>query len=146
MGCTSREEADGICLLPPESGLMGGSFDLSAFSDQALTLAALACFAKDPVTITGIGHIRYQECDRIHAITANLSQMGIRCEEDEDGTVTIFPGTPQGCHIQTFEDHRVAMAFSLPGLVTEGIVIEDPGCCRKTFENYFEVLEEHVCQ
>jgi 3-phosphoshikimate 1-carboxyvinyltransferase len=146
MGCTSREENDGICLLPPQDGLRGGRFDLSAFSDQALTLAALACFAKEPVTITGIGHIRYQECDRIHAITVNLAAMGIRCEEAEEGEVTIYPGKPQNCQIQTFEDHRVAMAFSLPGLVTEGIVIENPGCCRKTFENYFEILEERICR
>jgi 3-phosphoshikimate 1-carboxyvinyltransferase len=146
MGCMSREEEDGIRLLPPQDGLSGGCFDLSSFSDQALTLAALACFAKEPVTITGIGHIRYQECDRIHAIKANLSAMGIRCEETGDGMLTIHPGKPHGCTIATFEDHRVAMAFSLPGLVTEGIVIENPGCCRKTFENYFEVLEQQVCR
>jgi 3-phosphoshikimate 1-carboxyvinyltransferase len=146
MGCEGRAEEDGIRLLPPQNGIGGGTFDLSAFSDQALTLAALACFAKEPVTITGIGHIRYQECDRIHAIETNLSAMGIRCEETGEGALTIYPGKPHGCTIQTFEDHRVAMAFSLPGLVTEGIVIADPGCCRKTFEDYFAVLEERVCR
>jgi 3-phosphoshikimate 1-carboxyvinyltransferase len=146
MGCVCCEEEDGIRLLPPQDGLSGGCFDLSAFSDQALTLAALACFAKEPVTITGIAHIRYQECDRIHAIETNLSAMGIRCEETGEGSLTIHPGKPHGCRIATFEDHRVAMAFSLPGLVTEGIVIENPGCCRKTFEDYFEVLEERVCR
>jgi 3-phosphoshikimate 1-carboxyvinyltransferase len=76
----------------------------------------------------------------------NLAAMGIRCEEAEESEVTIYPGKPQRCQIQTFEDHRVAMAFSLPGLVTEGIVIENPGCCRKTFENYFEILEERICR
>jgi 3-phosphoshikimate 1-carboxyvinyltransferase len=146
MGCESREEEDGICLLPSINRPRGGAFDLSAFSDQALTLAAIACFAREPVTITGIGHIRYQECDRIHAITSNLEAMGIRCEVREEGTLVIHPGKPHGCRIQTYEDHRVAMAFSLPGLVTEGIVIENPACCRKTFENYFEILEEQICR
>jgi 3-phosphoshikimate 1-carboxyvinyltransferase len=146
MGCEVCEEEDGIRLLPPQDGMGGGTFDLSAFSDQALTLAAIACFAKDPVTISGIGHIRYQECDRIHAIMSNLEEIGICCEEPEEGTLVIHPGTPHGSRIRTFEDHRVAMAFSLPGLVTDGIIIENPACCRKTFENYFEVLEEYVCR
>ena len=145
MGCRTKEEPDGILLLPPEEGaLSGGTFDLSAFSDQALTLAAIAGFAKEPVTIMGIGHIRYQECDRLKAILTNLSHMGISCESREEGTVVIHPGKPHGCLIETFEDHRVAMSFAIPGLVTDGIVIENPLCCRKTFENYFEVLEEKL--
>lgn len=145
MGCGSVELEDGITIYPPQEGLCGGTFDLSAFSDQALTLAAISCFAKSPVTIEGIGHIRYQECDRLHAIVTNLTDMGIRCEEPEEGTIRIYPGQPKPCEIETFEDHRVAMAFAIPGLVTDGIVILDPGCCRKTFETYFEVLEEAVC-
>ena len=145
MGCGSVELEDGIRIYPPQEGLCGGTFDLSAFSDQALTLAAISCFAKSPVTIEGIGHIRYQECDRLHAIMTNLTNMGIRCEEPEEGTIRIYPGQPKPCEIETFEDHRVAMAFAIPGLVTDGIVILDPGCCRKTFETYFEVLEEAVC-
>jgi len=134
----------GFRLLPPETSLKGGCFDLSAFSDQALTLAAISCFAEEPVTITGISHIRYQECDRIYAIVSNLKRMGIRCEETTEGSLTIYPGTPHGCEVETFEDHRVAMSFALPGLVTGGIVIKNPGCCRKTFENYFDVLESCV--
>ena len=145
MGCGSVELEDGITIYPPEEGLCGGTFDLSSFSDQALTLAAISCFAKSPVTIEGIGHIRYQECDRLHAIMTNLTNMGIRCEEPEEGTIRIYPGQPKPCEIETFEDHRVAMAFAIPGLVTDGIVIKDPGCCRKTFETYFEVLEDAVC-
>lgn len=143
MGCRIREDADGICVFPPQKALSGGSWDLSGFSDQALTLAALAPFADSPVTINGIGHIRMQECDRIHAIAENLSAMGIRCEEQAD-SVTIYPGIPKAARIKTYDDHRVAMAFAIDGLVTEGIRIENPSCCKKTFENYFEVLEEQV--
>ncbi len=145
MGCGSVELEEGITICPPEEGLCGGTFDLSSFSDQALTLAAISCFAKSPVTIEGIGHIRYQECDRLHAIVTNLTNMGIKCEEPEEGTIRIYPGQPKPCEIETFEDHRVAMAFAIPGLVTDGIVIKDPGCCRKTFETYFDVLEDVVC-
>ena len=145
MGCKSVEEKDGIRLYPPEEKMRGGTFDLSAFSDQALTLAAISCFADAPVTITGIGHIRYQECDRLHAIVSNLTSLGIVCEEIDEGTIGIHPGKPKACEIETFEDHRVAMAFAIPGLVTAGVVIRNPGCCRKTFEHYFDVLEAAVC-
>jgi 3-phosphoshikimate 1-carboxyvinyltransferase len=141
MGCSLTDEPDGVLVLPPADGVIkGGTWNLSGFSDQALTLAAIAPFADSPVTIANVGHIRMQECDRIHAIQKNLSAMGISCTE-QDGTITIEPGTPHGASIETYDDHRVAMAFSIPGLVTEGIEIQNPSCCRKTFERYFEVLE-----
>ena len=143
MGCHLCQEEDGIMVAPPKDGLKGGTFDLSTFSDQALTLATIAPFAKEIVEIRNIGHIRYQECDRIHAIIKNLTSMGIKVEELEDG-VKIYPGTPKGCEIETFEDHRVAMSFTLPGLVTGNMMILDPSCTRKTFENYFDVLENSV--
>ncbi|MCM1105829.1 MAG: 3-phosphoshikimate 1-carboxyvinyltransferase [Blautia sp.] len=147
MGCISRETDGGILMEPPPGGrLQGGSFDFSAFSDQALTLAAIACFADAPVTMRGIGHIRYQECDRIQAMLVNLRALGIRVKEQKEGEVVIWPGEPHGCRILTFEDHRVAMSFTIPGLVTPGVVIENPMCCKKTFETYFDVLEEMVCK
>lgn len=144
MGC-KIEMVDGeITVFPPENGdLKGGSWDLSTFSDQALTLAALAPFADGEVQIQNVSHIRLQECDRIHAIQKNLAALGISASE-LDGTITIATGDIHGGRIETFEDHRVAMAFSLPGLVVDGVEIENPMCCRKTFENYFEVLEEGV--
>lgn len=147
MGCVREETPEGIAILPPPDGkLRGGSFDLSSFSDQALTLAAIACFADSAVTIRGIGHIRYQECDRLQAICKNLEAMGIAAEQQAEDRIVIRPGTPRACRIETYDDHRVAMAFAIPGLVASGIVIENPMCCKKTFENYFEVLEERVCR
>lgn len=143
MGCEIQEQNNGnIVAAGPEVGKLKGGFsvDMSAFSDQALTLAAIAPFADAPVTITGIGHIRFQECDRIHAIVKNLTTLGIRVEEKEDG-VTIYPGMPKAGEIETFDDHRVAMAFSLTGLRANGIIIQNPSCCKKTFAEYFDVLE-----
>lgn len=141
MGCILEETAEGIALTGPGDGnLKGITADMSACSDQAITLAAIAPYANSPVTITGIGHIRHQESDRIAAITENLTAMGIRCEEGES-FVKIYPGTPCPATIKTHDDHRIAMGFSITGLLADGIVIEDPACCRKTFEDYFEVLE-----
>ena len=65
--------------------------------------------------------------------------MGISCEERPD-SITIRPGAPAPARIETYDDHRMAMGFSLAGLRAKGIVIDNPGCCRKTFEEYFEVL------
>ena len=139
MGCSLTEEADGICLTGPVNGLKGLEVNMNDFSDQALTLAAIAPYASSPVKITQVGHIRGQECDRLHAIVTNLKNAGIICEEGDDW-VCIHPGKPQACQIETFDDHRVAMAFAVMGLGAEGIEILNPGCCKKTFENYFDVL------
>lgn len=141
MGCTVTEEPEGIAVIGPADGrLKGITVDMNDFSDQALTLAAIAPFADSKVEIKNIAHIRQQESDRIHAITAELSKLGIRCEEKPDG-VTIYPGMPTAGMVETYEDHRVAMAFSLLGLRADGIQILNPGC-GKTFENYFELLDE----
>lgn len=141
MGCTVCESAQGITVCGPVDGrLKGITVDMNDFSDQALTLAAIAPFAESAVRIENIGHIRGQECDRIHAIATELNRLSVRCEEETEA-VTIYPGTPKGAVIETYEDHRVAMAFSLIGLRTEGVWIDNPGCCGKTFENYFEILD-----
>ena len=140
MGCSLTEETDGIRLTGPADGLKGLEVNMNDFSDQALTLAAIAPYASSPVKITHVGHIRGQECDRLHAIVTNLTNAGITCEEGEDW-VCIHPGKPQACQIETFDDHRVAMAFAVMGLGAEGIEILNPGCCKKTFENYFDVMD-----
>ena len=121
----------------------GVSANLGSFSDQTMTLAAIAPFASSKTTITGISHIKYQECDRFHAIINELTRVGISCREIADGDgLEIIPGIPQPAEIETYDDHRMAMAFSLLGLRVDGIIIKNAECCRKTFETYFKVLEQ----
>ncbi len=146
MGCIVKEDIDGLVVYPPEQrDFHGVDIDMSGFSDQAITIAAMAPFADAPTTIRGIGHIRFQECDRMSAIITELGKMGIRCEGDESA-ITIYPGCPRPSLVETYDDHRVAMGFSLIGLRAQDIVINNPGCCKKTFENYFECLEECILQ
>lgn len=141
MGCRIEETEAGIRVTGPECGrLKGICVQMNDFSDQALTLAAIAPFADSDVRMEGIGHIRLQECDRLHAMATELQRLGITCEEEADA-ITIHPGRPKPAVIETYDDHRVAMAFSLVGLRTEGIEISNPQCCKKTFETYFEVLD-----
>lgn len=159
MGCSVKEDADGLVVYPPlfredasgqnEPGMdasgkfSGVEVDMSRFSDQAITVAAMAPFADSPTTIRGIGHIRFQECDRMSAIMTELGKMGIRCEGTESA-ITIYPGSPKASLVETYDDHRMAMGFSLVGLRANGIEINNPACCRKTFENYFECLDACV--
>lgn len=146
MGCWLEETPQGIRLNPPINGILHGvDVNMSSCSDQAITLAALAPFADSPTTIRGIGHIRYQESNRIAAIVTELAKMNILCKETEHN-LTIYPGTPKPSLIETYEDHRMAMGFTLIGLRVNGMVIQNPFCCRKTFENYYQVLENTIAQ
>ncbi len=140
MGCSVCDSEQGIVVKGPKDGkLKGIDINMNDFSDQTMTLAAIAPFASEPVHISGIGHIRLQESDRIHGIVTELQRAGIRCEEEADA-VTVYPGSPHTAVIETYDDHRMAMAFSLLGLKAEGIVIDNPMCCKKTFEDYFIIL------
>lgn len=165
MGCQVEDTEVGITVTgPPEGHLKGIEVNMRECSDQAITLAAIAPFADSPVHITGILHIRAQESDRIASIADNLIDMGVYVEEEADG-VTIFPyGTRayrgieikdsieklNAAHkkrlVKTFDDHRVAMGFALTGLKMPGVAILNPMCCKKTFENYFEVFDRAVAQ
>lgn len=148
MGATLSEEKDGIMLQGAENGDYEGlEANLNSFSDQSLTLAAVAAFAKSPVKITGIAHIRLQESDRLLAIKTELERLGIKTKMGE-GEITIFPALMDSSEteIETYEDHRVAMAFALIGLRREGVVIKNPDCSAKTFKNYFKILERIVSE
>lgn len=142
LGCTVRETDCGIEVTGAENGkLQGITVDMKDFSDQTMTLAALAPFAESEIRIENIGHIRLQECDRLHATATELTRLGISCEEEETA-ITIHPGMPKAGIVQTYDDHRIAMSFALIGLKAEGIEIADPMCCKKTFEEYFDILDQ----
>lgn len=144
MGCTLSSGERGVIVTGPEGGkLKGVSVDMHSFSDQALTLAAIAPYADSRVSILNVGHIRGQECDRIAAIQNNLSSLGIECEVI-DGDIHITPGNVMPAALETYGDHRVAMSFAVTGLRTEGISILDPKCTKKTFAEYFDVMDKFI--
>ena len=139
MGCTVTDTDYGVAVSGPKL-LKGIEVNMSDFSDQALTLAAIAPFTDTGVTIRGIGHIRNQESDRIQAMYNELTKMGITCTQYDDG-ISIMPGVVKPCLVDTYNDHRVAMAFSLCGLKAPGMRIDNPECCSKTFTEYFDILD-----
>jgi 3-phosphoshikimate 1-carboxyvinyltransferase len=114
--------------------------DLADLADMAMTVAVLAAFADGPSTIRGVGFIRGHETDRIAAVVSELARCGIRADATDDGWV-VHPGEPHAATVETYDDHRMAMAFALVGLRVPGIGIADPGCVGKTFPGFWSVLE-----
>lgn len=145
MGCTVADGPDGVSVTgpqgdPSQSALRGVQVDMCDLSDTAQTLAAVAPFACTPTTIHGIASARLKETDRVAAICTELTRLGVYVEEYPDG-LTIYPCRDfHPAAVQTYQDHRMAMAFSLLGLKVPGITILDPGCVSKTFPDYFKVL------
>ena len=140
MGCTV-EESDNSILVTSHTELRGININLNDIPDTAQTLAAIAPFASTPTRIRGIASARLKETDRIHATCIELERLGVPVEEHSDG-MTIYPVKEfSPATIQTYNDHRMAMAFTLIGLRVPGVVIENPDCVSKTFPNFFEVLD-----
>ena len=148
LGCSVTDTPEGICVTGPAGGHFPGlDITMSDFSDQTMTMAVLALFADTPTHIRGVGHIRAQECDRMTATITEINRLGGKARVDEDGTGIIITPTPlHGARIETYDDHRMAMAFSLVGLKVEGVEIDNPTCCKKTFENFFELFTEYFSQ
>ena len=120
--------------------LRGVDVELADMSDTAPTLAAVAALAETPTRVRGIEFVRGKESDRIAAVVAELVRCGAVARERDDG-FDVVPGPAlTGARICTYDDHRIAMAFSVLGLVVPGMEIEDPGCVAKTFPGFYETL------
>lgn len=141
MGCEVVYGPDSITVArAPERPLRGIEADMNAISDTAQTLSAVALVADGPTTVTGVGHIRHKETDRIGALATELRKLGARVEEREDG-FQIVPGPLHGAAVDTYNDHRMAMSLAIAGLAVPGVVIRDPGCTAKTYPEFFQDLE-----
>lgn len=143
MGCTVQWGENAITLRG--GSLHGIDCDMNPISDTVMTLAAIALFAEGATTITGVGHIRHKETDRIQALVNELTKLGAEVTALQDG-LRIEPAALQPARLATYDDHRMAMSLALVGLKAPGVVIEDPGCTRKTYPKFFSDLEKLVKQ
>ena len=112
--------------------------------DSIMTAIVIAPFADHPVKFTDLGHLRAQECDRVTALCAGLTQCGVKIVEEGD-TLTVHPSKLKelhGAEIETHNDHRMVMCFAVLGLKIPGIKIKNPACVKKTFPNFFQKLAE----
>ena len=150
MGCGIDQQLDTTTLSsPPDGVLRGVDVDLNDMPDMAQTLAVVALFAQGPTTIRNIGNLRVKETDRIAALENELAKFGATVTTIEDD-ITITPppegvasavSASGGVAIDTYDDHRMAMAFAVAGLRVPAVTINDPSCVEKTFPDYFEYLD-----
>jgi len=115
--------------------------------DAAMTLAVAALFAKGETAIRDVYNWRVKETERMKAIVSELTKLGATVEEGRDYCVITPPADgkiKEGVEIETYDDHRMAMAFTLAAATGTPVTILDPGCTRKTFPTYFQVMETVV--
>jgi 3-phosphoshikimate 1-carboxyvinyltransferase len=139
MGCRVTRGGDWIEVLGGE--LHGVEIDMNEMPDLVPTVAVTAVFALGKTVIQNIRHLRLKESDRIHALAVELSKIGIRVNEREDG-LEIEGGKPHGAEIETYDDHRMAMSFAVAGLAVPGIRIKGERCVEKSFPGFWETLQK----
>lgn len=135
----------GSCVAKGER-LQAFDLDFNLIPDAAMTAAALAMFADGPCTLRNIASWRVKETDRIEAMHAELAKLGAQVESGEDW-LKVWPIRSeawQSASIETYDDHRIAMCFSLAAFGPLPVTILDPNCVSKTFPDYFSVFEDLV--
>jgi len=121
--------------------LDGIDVDMNAMPDAAMTLAVAGLFAEGPTAIRNVHNWRVKETERMMAMVTELRKLGAQVEEGQDDLIVHPPTQWRSAAINTYDDHRMAMAFSLAACGPVPVTINDPECVSKTFPDYFEVLE-----
>ena len=144
MGSKIEYKSDSI-QVSKASNLKGLEIDCIEIPDAAMTLAIMAVFADKPTKLKNIGSWRVKETDRILAMDNELTKMGVEVSTTHD-SMTIFPQKQlnDNISIETYNDHRIAMCFSLFCLKNLNITIQDPNCVNKTYPDYFKDLKSVI--
>jgi 3-phosphoshikimate 1-carboxyvinyltransferase len=147
MGATVVRRAESFEVSGPRVArgerLRAFDLDFNLIPDAAMTAAAMAVYADGPCTLRNIGSWRVKETDRIHAMHTELEKLGAQVRSGPDW-LTVHPigkGQWRKASIATYDDHRMAMCFSLAAFGPEGVEIQDPDCVGKTFPGYFPVFQ-----
>ncbi len=140
MGAEVIYQADGSIIVHGKE-LTAVEMDVNHIPDQVPTLALLAAFAKGKSRFSSIAHLRHKESDRIFGISENLNAMKIKVNVGEN-FIEIDGGSPQPATIKTLNDHRLAMAFSLAGLVVKDIKVDNLLCVNKSFPDFWKEFEK----
>ena len=133
MGAEISHGEDGV-LTVRGTGVIRG-IDYADASELAPTLAALCTLADSPSKLTGIGHLRGHETDRLAALETELAKVGATVTSTDDA-LEIIPGTLQAADLDSYEDHRMATAGALLGLAIEGVRVENIATTAKTMPDF----------
>jgi 3-phosphoshikimate 1-carboxyvinyltransferase len=139
MGCAVVREAGEIEVTGPPGKLRALEVDMNECPDAVVALAVVCLFADGPSTIRNVAQLRHHETDRLAALETELRRLGARAEAGPDW-LRIEPAPLHGATVETYDDHRVAMAFALVGLRVPGVRILDPTCVAKTWPGFFSAL------
>jgi 3-phosphoshikimate 1-carboxyvinyltransferase len=139
MGCEVMADETEI-VVSGGGTLTGIDADCRHMPDIVPTLAVVALFARSPTRITGVPHLRYKETDRITALVNEVRRLGGEAAPAADG-LTIVPRPLSGARIETYGDHRMAMAFAVAGLAVPGVTIGDPACVSKSFPGFWDAFD-----
>ena len=126
--------------------LHGVDLDLNHIPDAAMTIATTALFASGKTAIRNIYNWRVKETDRLNAMATELRKLGAEVVEGDDFIEVTPPAQLRHAAIDTYNDHRIAMCFSLVALSDTPVTINDPGCTSKTFPDYFDKLASISCR
>jgi 3-phosphoshikimate 1-carboxyvinyltransferase len=137
MGCRVVWDDAALTLEGPGAGLRGVEVDMGDMPDAVLAVAVAAAFASGSTRISNIGNLRIKESDRLAALETELRKLGADAETGPNWLV-VRSRAVHGAEIDTYDDHRMAMAFTLAGLILPDVVIRDPGCVAKTWPAFFE--------
>ena len=138
MGARVRWRDDGV-EVSGSGTLAGVDVAMNGMPDLVPTLAAIAPYCSSPTRIRGVAFIRHHESDRLRALATELQRLGASVHECEDGML-IEPSRLEATAVETYDDHRIAMAFAVAGLKTAGLRIRHPGCVSKTYPDFFRDL------
>lgn len=138
-GAEVRAEADGL-RFTAGSGLPGVQLDMSDIGELAPVVAAVAAFAEEPSDLTGIGHLRGHETDRLRALACEIGRLGGTVHEAPDG-LRIVPSPLRPATLHTYADHRMAHAAAVLGLGVRGVRVIDIGTTAKTFPGFAATWE-----
>ncbi|MHC5112338.1 MAG: 3-phosphoshikimate 1-carboxyvinyltransferase [Planctomycetota bacterium] len=142
MGCVTNQEPMGTRVTGPADGnLRGIDVDLMGMPDTAQTLAVVALFASGRTVLRGLSTLRIKETDRLAALETELGKLGAVVETTDDTLIIDPPDELVPTSIETYQDHRMAMSFSLAGLRGTAVEVLNPTCCAKTFPEYFKTLD-----
>ncbi|MFX1252308.1 MAG: 3-phosphoshikimate 1-carboxyvinyltransferase [Promethearchaeota archaeon] len=143
MGCNVIYAEDYIELeRDPRRSLKGIDVDMKNTPDIVQTLAIVACFASSPTIIRNIAHLRYKETDRIKSTATELRRLGVTVRTTTD-SITIYPPKKlRSATIETYNDHRMAMSFSIAGLKIPGVIVKNPECVKKSFPEFYHILQK----
>jgi 3-phosphoshikimate 1-carboxyvinyltransferase len=139
MGCRVSYENRSVEIIG--GPLRAVTVDMKTMPDSVQTLAIVAAFTEGTTHISGIGHLRHKETDRLTSLKRELEKLGVHAVAGEDW-LAVRGGCPKGAVIDTYGDHRMAMAFAVAGLQVPEMIIRNPSCVNKSFPGFWALLEE----